>query len=133
MPPPDTGARDRRPLKTRGRPLAHQLAAGLGRRGATPNGISVVGVLLAGGAGTCFALLPESASPTGRALLLLGAALFIQLRLASNLLDGLVAGPPRRATGGGRMIAGLIAGLTRLVTGATLRLLRQPPAATRTS
>lgn len=80
----------RRPLKTRSRPAAHAAAAWLARRGVTPNAISVAGVMAAAAAGTCLLLVPGR--PAGaQVALLLGAGLLIQLRLASNMLDGLVA------------------------------------------
>lgn len=80
----------RRPLKTRGRPASHAAAAWLARRGATPNAISVAGVVVAAGAGACLVLVPGQ--PAGaQVALLLAAGLLIQLRLASNMLDGLVA------------------------------------------
>ena len=81
---------DRRPLKTRSRPTAAALAAALARRGVRPNHVSLAGVgfaLLAGGA--LFAL-PHASSPL-QAALLVAAAAAIQLRLACNLLDGLLA------------------------------------------
>jgi phosphatidylglycerophosphate synthase len=55
-------------------------------------------MLLAAGAGACLALLPHASPGAGRAALELGAALLIQLRLASNLLDGLVAVEAGRGT-----------------------------------
>jgi len=89
---------DRRPLQTRSRPAAHRVAAWLAARGATPNAISVAGLLLAGVAGACFALVPSADSAGATAALLAAAAIFIQLRLASNLLDGLVAVEGGRGT-----------------------------------
>ncbi|MEH3075515.1 MAG: hypothetical protein PGN11_02355 [Quadrisphaera sp.] len=80
----------RRPLKTRGRSASHAAAGWLARRGATPNGISVVGLLLAVAAGACL-LLSGTAGPGGAAALLVAAAVGVQLRLAANMLDGLVA------------------------------------------
>ena len=95
---PATDSPDRRPLKTRGRPVAHRVAAWLGRHGVTPNAISVAGVVLAAAAGACLALVPATSSAAVRAGLLVGAALGIQLRLASNMLDGLVAVEGGRGT-----------------------------------
>lgn len=89
---------DRRPLQTRSRPNAHRIAGWLAHRGATPNAISVAGLVLAGVAGACFALVSQADSDAARAVLLAAAAVFIQLRLASNLLDGLVAVEGRRGT-----------------------------------
>lgn len=92
---------ERRPLQTRSRPAARRLAAWLAGRGATPNAISIAGLLLAAGAGVCLALLAHAGSAPAEALLLIGAAILIQLRLASNMLDGLVAIEGGRATRSG--------------------------------
>jgi|AntDryMetagUQ889_1029465.scaffolds.fasta_scaffold01279_6 phosphatidylglycerophosphate synthase len=89
MPPADTA--DRRPLKTRGRPVAHAVARWLARHGATPNAISVAGVVVAAAVGACLVLVPGAPTAAAQALLLAGAAAGIQLRLAANMLDGLVA------------------------------------------
>ena len=80
----------RRPLRTRSRPAAHAAAACLARHGAAPNAISLTGVVVAAAAGACL-LLVSDAPRTAQVALLLGAGLLIQLRLASNMLDGLVA------------------------------------------
>jgi len=83
-------ASPRRPLKTRSRPAAQAAAAWLVRHHVTPNAISIAGVVLAAAAGVC--LLVVSGRPAGaQVLLALGAGLLIQLRLAANMLDGLVA------------------------------------------
>ncbi|MEJ7787689.1 MAG: hypothetical protein WKF96_23045 [Solirubrobacteraceae bacterium] len=80
----------RRPLKTRSRPAAQAAAAWLVRHGTTPNAISIAGVVLAAAAGAC--LLLVSGGPAGtQIVLVLGAGLAIQMRLAANMLDGLVA------------------------------------------
>ena len=89
---------DRRPLQTRSRPAAHRIAGRLAAWGATPNAISVAGLLLAGAAGACFALVARSDSDGTIAALLTAAAVLVQLRLASNLLDGLVAVEGGRGT-----------------------------------
>jgi len=81
---------DRRPLKTRSRPASHAAAAWLARHAITPNGVSVAGVVVAAAAGACLLLVPGAGTGAQVALLLL-AGLLIQLRLASNMLDGLVA------------------------------------------
>ena len=75
---------DRRPLKSRDTAWARRAAAGLARAGVAPNTISIVSVFfaLAGSAGLL--LLPPAWSP-------LLCALFVQLRLLCNLLDGMVA------------------------------------------
>ena len=88
---------DRRPLKTRSRPASHAAAAWLARHAITPNGVSVAGVVVAAAAGACLLLVPGAGTGAQVALLLL-AGLLIQLRLASNMLDGLVAVEGGRGT-----------------------------------
>jgi phosphatidylglycerophosphate synthase len=89
----------RRPLKSRSTAWAAWAAAFLAKVGATPNGISAVSMVMASlGALACIAagkhwILPWLGWPL--------AALFIQLRLICNLLDGMVAieGGKRSPTG----------------------------------
>lgn len=83
-PQPDP-MRNRRPLATRQRKVIHLLVAALLRTGITPDQISAAGIVAA--ALAALALVAAPAWPWGFAL----AALFIQLRLLANLLDGLVA------------------------------------------
>ena len=66
------------------------LASALARAGIAPNAISFASVVCAIGAGICFC---GTHHLTGWPLRLhwLGAAIFIQLRLIANLLDGMVA------------------------------------------
>ena len=80
----------RRPLASRDLPFFKKLAAGLARTGISPNAISFASVVFAIGAGLC---LCGTHHLTGWPLRLhwLGAAVFIQLRLIANLLDGMVA------------------------------------------
>lgn len=80
----------RRPLASRQTRWANRAARLLADAGVTPNQISAAGMVAAMVAGMCFVLVPQ-ASPLGRAALLLLAALFCQLRLVCNLLDGMVA------------------------------------------
>lgn len=80
----------RRPLKSRNREWAKRLAAALGRGGVAPNAISLASVAAAALAGLALLATRDAGAGT-RALLLLAAALFIQLRLLCNLLDGMVA------------------------------------------
>ncbi len=72
----------RRPLKSRASAWAQKLAAWLASTPVTPNQISMLSMLFAALAGGAFYL---------GGLWLLAAALFIQLRLLCNLLDGMVA------------------------------------------
>jgi phosphatidylglycerophosphate synthase len=88
---------NRRPLKTRNRPWATALARWIAQRGLKPNQISVLSLLFAALAGGCFVLAAE-AEPPARLALFFGAAAGIQLRLLCNMLDGMVAIWPARAT-----------------------------------
>ena len=80
----------RRPLKSRDCPFFKNLAAGLARAGATPNGISFASIVFGGCAGAALAATAHCEGWALRACWL-GAAAFIQLRLIANLLDGMVA------------------------------------------
>ena len=80
----------RRPLKTRQSRWAQALAAWFARTGVTPNQISVASFAFAAAGAACLVAAPRQ-TPVGQALLLVGAAAGIQLRLLCNLLDGLVA------------------------------------------
>ena len=73
---------NRRPLKSRASGWAQKMAAWLAGTLVTPNQISIASMVFAALAGGCFFL---------GGLWLLAAALFIQLRLLCNLLDGMVA------------------------------------------
>jgi len=81
---------DRRPIKTRSQAWPKKLAVFFVNLGVTPNQMSVAGVLCAGcGAG---ALLGTTwIDGTLRSLLFVLAAVLVQLRLLSNMLDGLMA------------------------------------------
>lgn len=84
-----TESGDRRPIAARELGVVQGMAAALVRRGASADGISLAGMVAGLLAGLCLAAIawsPASALP----LWLLGA-LFIQLRLLANLLDGMVA------------------------------------------
>ena len=76
---------NRRPLASRGTYLARAAADWLLRRKATPDLISLAGVGFAAAAALALYGAPD------RPWLWLAAAILIQLRLAANLLDGLVA------------------------------------------
>lgn len=102
----DEAIAGRRPLKSRQWPVFEKLAAWLASTSITPNTISVFSMLFGAMAGICFAAtrwLGEYAS--GNLILIaalyLSAALFMQLRLVANLLDGMVAveGGKRSAVG----------------------------------
>ena len=82
---------ERRPLKTRATAWANALARLVAKTGISPNGISVVGLVAGVAAGVALAMTSRvEDAATVRGLWILGAAL-VQLRLLSNLLDGMVA------------------------------------------
>lgn len=99
MLPPDPEPA-RRPLKSRQTRWAQGLAGALARSDVTPNQISVMSMVFGFVACGCF-LGAAQLEPVGRALMLVGAAAGIQLRLLCNLMDGLVAveGGKRTKTG----------------------------------
>ena len=76
---------NRRPLKSRQTGWAGALSRLLLKTPLTPNAVSVAGIGFAAAGGACFALATE------QPVLWLGGALFIQLRLLANLMDGLLA------------------------------------------
>ncbi len=79
---------DRRPLASRGWQISEKVARWLARRGATPNAISVVGMICGILAGIMFAMTPGAADPW---FFWVFGAVFVQLRLLANLYDGMVA------------------------------------------
>ncbi len=85
------GPAGRRPLKSRQWPLFQRLAAKLADSGVTPNAISVSSVIAAVLAGTCLAMTSHVDSELLRRGLWIAGAVFIQMRLIANLLDGMVA------------------------------------------
>jgi len=82
-------APDRRPIAMRGRPWAQAVAAWLVRRRASPNAISVAGMLCGLIGGLAFAATEYA--PSQATILWLLAAACVQLRLAANMFDGMVA------------------------------------------
>src|SRR5690349_24564187 len=81
---------ERRPIKSRDSRWAAGFAERLIRIGASPNGISVFGMLAASAAGIAFAATSHTEGIGQRTLWLVGAAL-CQVRLLCNLFDGMVA------------------------------------------
>ncbi len=81
---------NRRPLKTRSAGWAGALAGALGRARVSPDTISFLSVAFAVAGAAAFVLTGE-AEGAGRIVLLLAAAVFVQLRLLANMLDGMVA------------------------------------------
>ena len=81
---------NRRPIGQRNRGYAKYLTRVLAKAGVTPNFISFTSIVFATLAGACF--YTSGISDGGdRVMLLIGAALFCQLRLLANMLDGMVA------------------------------------------
>jgi phosphatidylglycerophosphate synthase len=81
---------ERRPLATRDRRWAVAAAGWLARRGASPNAISLAGLLAATLAGAALAATPHVAAGWGAALFLAAAGLIVT-RLLANMFDGMVA------------------------------------------
>src|SRR6478752_6844346 len=81
----------RRPIQARNSRWAARVARFLAGSGLRPNHISLLSMLCGAFAGACFLLAPRAESLAPRVLLLLGAALGVQLRLLCNLFDGMVA------------------------------------------
>ena len=84
------GTGDRRPLASRNTRWAQALARRMTALSVTPNQISQASMAMAALAGGCF-WLSGSGGVGMRVLLLILSALFCQLRLLCNLLDGMVA------------------------------------------
>lgn len=81
---------NRRPIRARRNPLMLRLARALAERQITPNQISQASVLFAA-IGLLLFWAASVSGPIGQSLLLILAALMIQLRLICNLVDGMVA------------------------------------------
>ncbi len=92
----------RRPLKVRDTGFAKKTACRLTRKSITPNQISVASVFFAATTFACLLLLPY-VTGTGRWLLPILAAMFIQCRLLCNLFDGMVAVEGGKTTPAGEL------------------------------
>ena len=79
---------DRRPLASRGWKISEKIARWLALRGATPNAISLAGMICGILAGIMFAMTPGAAHSW---FFWVFGAVFVQLRLLANLYDGMVA------------------------------------------
>ncbi len=82
---------NRRPIGQRNRGYAKYLTRVLAKSGVTPNFISFTSIVFAALAGACFYASAITESAGDRVMLFIGAALFCQLRLLANMLDGMVA------------------------------------------
>jgi phosphatidylglycerophosphate synthase len=80
----------RRPLKSRGIPVFQKLAASLARAGVTADIISAAGLVFGLGSGATLAATSQ-VSGVAQIVLFLASAALVQLRLLSNMLDGMVA------------------------------------------
>lgn len=81
--------RDRRPTSARHLRVLESLTHAFIKRGVSPNSISLVGLVCGVGAGLCFA--STSLEPSFARLAWAGGGVLVLLRLAANLLDGMVA------------------------------------------
>jgi phosphatidylglycerophosphate synthase len=81
---------ERRPIAARDWPIFQRLARALAARRVTPNAISVSSMVAGCAAGLALAATAHASGWVGR-LAWLAAALFVQLRLLANMLDGMVA------------------------------------------
>lgn len=88
---------DRRPIAARKLVASRVVAAWLARRGVSANAISIAGLVCGIAAGGVLAATAVLDSSGQRAAWLVGA-MFIQLRLAANMLDGMVAIESRTAS-----------------------------------
>lgn len=82
---------DRRPISQRSHGWAKALTRALVKGNVTPNVISFTSIVFAGFGGLCFYALGLAANAGDRTMLCIGAALFCQLRLLANMMDGMVA------------------------------------------
>ncbi len=80
----------RRPLKSRGIPIFQKLAAALARAGVPADAISAAGLAFGLASGVTLAAT-ACVSGEWRPILWLASAALVQLRLLSNMLDGMVA------------------------------------------
>jgi phosphatidylglycerophosphate synthase len=81
---------NRRPIKAREQAWVHRLAHALVGFGMSPNQMSAASVVAAVLGAAAYAGAAATAQPA-RAVCLVAAAVFIQMRLLANLLDGLMA------------------------------------------
>jgi phosphatidylglycerophosphate synthase len=82
---------NRRPISQRSRGWAKWLTATLVKANVAPNVISFTSVVWASLAGLCFYGIAIATNAGDRVMLCIGAALFCQLRLLANMMDGMVA------------------------------------------
>jgi phosphatidylglycerophosphate synthase len=88
---------ERRPLTSRDVDIVQRLTTWMIARNVTANAVSVSSIVFAALATACLVETRADTPGVSRVLLLL-AALFVQLRLLANLLDGMIAVGSRRAS-----------------------------------
>jgi len=86
-----TADESRRPISQRSHGWAKWLVGMLVKSGVTPNFISFTSIVFAVLGGLCFYAIGITTNDGDRVMLCLGAALFCQLRLLANMMDGMVA------------------------------------------
>ena len=82
---------ERRPIASRDRATSKAVAHWLATHGASPNAISLAGMIAGLGAGAALAATALFSSPVISRLCFAAAAVLIQLRLLANMFDGMVA------------------------------------------
>lgn len=82
---------NRRPISQRSHGWAKTLTRVLVKSGVTPNFISFTSIVFAAFGGLCFYAIGLATNAGDRVLLCIGAAVFCQLRLLANMMDGMVA------------------------------------------
>lgn len=82
---------DRRPISQRSHGWAQWLSKALVKANVSPNFISFTCMIFAALSGACFYATSLAENGIDRILLCVGAALFCQLRLLANMMDGMVA------------------------------------------
>lgn len=80
----------RRPIKSRNTKWAMAIARWLASLGIRPNQISILSIIFAGASGFCL-IIGMKSNFSWHMVLLISAAIFIQLRLLCNLFDGMIA------------------------------------------
>ena len=87
---------ERRPIASRDRAASRAVAAWLARRGVSPNALSLGGMGCGVAAGAAF--WSTSAAPASQSVAWIAGAVLVQLRLAANMFDGMVAIATGRAS-----------------------------------
>lgn len=93
---------ERRPLTSRDAHAARRLAAWLIGRNVSANAVSLSSIGFAALAALCL-VATRTATPIVSRMFLLAAAVFIQLRLLANLLDGMIAVGSKKASAVGEL------------------------------